>query len=295
MKKDQDNNTKKTKRKGAKSRWVQKRLFTFKVKGQDRHLSHLTRTYRELFRFSQLAENPPKEFIFPKVMDSVDSEDSLRNIHTVVTNIVEKFNEKTGEKDKKIVKKREKDIHPDKKFREFWELNKELFIEPIDDTIPVEIVAKPITDISDQDTLYLKIDLMDTDSALFHAQSIIETHRRDFKFESKAEFKISTHQKFIRLEKLLAYRIAYIHRQQHLDIEHRKDTPKRQETFDYLLELDLIKPIKLKYKHVKIEKPSDRFKKENRDLEQEKRKISFFCQRTKEIINGIEADKFTFP
>jgi len=204
------------------SRHIRKRLIAFKVNGIDRVKTHNENTYRELFRYCQLAKSPPKDFIFPDDMDNVDCEQSLRNIHS-----------------KSIAFEKRKDL----KFQEFWELNQELFIEPLDEDPIVIATKEPIPEKADKDTLYLKVDLRDTKRALVEAKRIINKHKRRFVFNSKAKYQLGIPQQFIRLEKILSYRVAYVKRQKHLKKEDRKKIPSRQKVFDDLVELKLVKKI----------------------------------------------------
>lgn len=130
-------------------------------------------------------------------MSEPDSDDALRNIHSRKEKIVKHRDGTTSVKNELIFYS-----NPDKTFEDFWKLNRELFIEP-PDVKAAEIVTKPITDLSDKDSLYIKIDLNDTDRALFEAKNIIEKHRRKFKYVSKAKY-----QTFLSKHYIIFYKIT---------------------------------------------------------------------------------------
>jgi len=272
------------------NKWIKKRLLTFKLNGQERYLVHLKRTYRELFRYCQLADNRPEQFIFPDDMDEVNSDNSFRNIHGIITptKITENPDDPDNSIEITLPNERINKKSPDKIFEKFWLLNRELFIEPVDEIIPVKVIKEPITELS-KEKLYLEIDLRDKESALFNMKLIIEKNIKKLKFVSKAPFQLSLDQQFIRLKTLMAYRLAYVMRQQHLKKYQRKDVPDRQEVYEFLIKKGLVNHI-----IIKNSRTMDNINGEI-DVEQEGRKISFYCKRARDILKGIGTKKCKFP
>lgn len=260
-----------------KQKYVQKRLFKQKVKGEFRSLGWSKLVYREWFRFAQLSPLPyPNDF---GDLSQYGTECSYIDVHQITP---------------KVGRLRNDD---DKEFNQWWKDKMDLFYEPSEQPID-RIVTKIDPNSKDwpisPDLLYLQINLTDLDKAVIEFNKLMVkeydkkiANQQKFEFKSKAQYYPSLPQKNIRLQKLMTYRLAY-------DLKFNQNKS-RADIVIYLTERGLMEKL-------------DGYDEDKRKYETNKKlghtigddvfsnevkRVSFFLGKAKAIFKSIE--KGTFP
>ncbi len=268
--------------------YVQKRFHKQLVNGERRSLNWSKNVYREWFRYAQLTPlTYPTDF---GDLSEYSTDDANIDIHQITPNI-----SRVG----KLRRMRQMYKEDDKEFNKWWKEKKDLFYEP-SEQLNDRIVTKMGRDPNkkkwpiNNNYLYLQIDLKDLDKAVIEFNKVMvkeyekqKNNKKNFKFQSKAKYFPSLPQKNIRLQKLMAYRLAY-------DMKFNQNKS-RIDIVIYLTERGLMEKSDDYDEEVK-----EYEKRKNNGLtigddvfENEVKRVSFFLGKAKAIFKNIENG--TFP